>query len=137
VSTFQRILRYVGASAVASGLDLAALCLLAGVAGLRAGVATTLASLAGGAINFGLCRAWLGGKGRPALAEIARQALLYGGLVIVGGGLWCGVAVELLITRLALPLVLAKGCASLLVLVAWNYPLSALVVFPREDPHVA
>jgi putative flippase GtrA len=141
VNLSSRPLRLVAASTAATALDVVTLLLLVHGAHAARGPAASVACIVGGAANFWLCRVWLAGlragrAGRAGRAlDVVRQALLYGVLVVLVGGLWCGAAVHLLSARLALPLLAAKACASLLVLVAWNYPLSAYLIFRREETH--
>jgi putative flippase GtrA len=118
-----RGLRLVLASTAATAADVAALLLLANGLHLPDALAATLACLIGGALNFYLCRAWL-------RAPSANPAL-YAGLIVAGGSLWSGLLVHAAVARFHAPLLLAKAVAAAVVLLAWNYPISTLVVFPR------
>jgi putative flippase GtrA len=119
----------IASSTAASALDVTVLIALCHLGHLAAGAAAALGALAGGALNFALTRRWVfrgGGTGRWW-----RQAAAYGVLVVLCGALLSGLIVQLWMTRLGGPVLLAKLGAAALVLLGWNYPIASRVVFAR------
>jgi putative flippase GtrA len=119
-----RGLKLVIASTAAGAVDFVTLFTLVGLAHVAAGVAALIGCLLGGAVNFGINRRWV------FAARGARGTLGQGGryfAVLVGG------LVHLAVQRLGAPVLTARLAVALLVLFAWNYPVSKHVVF-REEP---
>jgi putative flippase GtrA len=121
------ISRAIFASAAATSADLVVLLGLA-AAGVMPGPAAALACLVGGVTGFLLARRWVF---RAGAGSVLRQAFLYGVLNVAGSAVLTGVAVQLAVVTLGAPLVVAKGATAILVFLAWNYPVSATIVFPR------
>jgi len=124
----QRPFRLIASSTVASAADVATLLCLVALGHLAQGPATVLGCLVGGGVNFLLSRAWVfEDRGGSPL----RQAALYALFAVLGGALLSGGIVHVA-TQLGAPVLAAKGVAAALVLGAWNYPVSTLLVFRKE-----
>ena len=126
-----RPLRIVIASTAATLADAVTLLSLVRGAHLGAGAAAVLGCLAGGAVNFTLTRRWVFGVEDARSA--VRQVVLYGVFVVLGGAVLVGGLVHLAVQRSGAPLLLARALAAVVVLAAWNYPLSSLLIF-RAPP---
>ena len=122
--------RLLAASCAACATDVATLLVLVHGLHLGRGVATLLACVAGGAVNFALCRAWLGSAQQPAAVQAAR----YGVLVVFGGGVWQGVLAHAVTARFAWPLLAVKAMSATLVTLGWNWPIATRVVFRAPTP---
>ena len=118
----------MASSAAASALDVTVLVALVHLGHLAAGPAAALGALVGGALNFALTRRFVF---RGASGCVWRQAAAYGLLIVVGGALLSGLIVQLWMTRLGGPILIAKLAAAGLVLIGWNYPIASRVVFAR------
>ncbi len=124
----RRVARMLTTSTLSTAVDLAVLFLCVGLLALRPGLATTIGCLAGGLVSFWLCRQYVFGARGNAL----RQGVAYGTLVVLGGALWSGAIVHLATGHLGAPVLVAKGTAALVVMIGWNWPVSARVVFARR-----
>jgi putative flippase GtrA len=123
-----RGLKLVISSTAASTVDFMTLAALVGLAHVAAGVAALIGCLLGGAVNFGLNRRWVfRARGPGSLGQGGRYFLF----VVLGGAVLVGGLVHLAVQQGA-PVYAARLAVALLVLFAWNYPVSKHVVF-RED----
>ncbi len=125
----RRLARMLTTSTLSTAVDLAVLFVCLGALALRPGPAATIGCLAGGLVSFWLCRRYVffGARG-----SALRQGLAYGTLVVLGGALWSGAIVHLATGHLGAPVLVAKATAALVVMVGWNWPVSAKVVFARR-----
>jgi putative flippase GtrA len=128
-----RLARLALSSVAASVVDLGTLLLLLHLFQLWPGVAGGLGCVAGGAVNFTLNRRWVFDARTGGWLT---QLLRYGLLVVLGGALIAGAAIQLAVALLGLPVLLAKGIAAVLVLACWNYPVSSRLVFDKGGHHV-
>ena len=124
----RRVARMLTTSTLATAVDLAVLFVCLGLLALRPGPAAAAGCLAGGLVSFWLCRQYV----FAARGNALRQGLAYGTLVVLGGALWSGAIVHVATGQLGAPVLLAKATAALVVMVGWNWPVSAKVVFARR-----
>ena len=125
-----RFLRSNAASGAATALDWALVtALVAG--GFHYLVAAAAGALAGAVTDFLLKRHWA--FGRRVLGSTGREAVRYL-LVSASSLLWNLLVAWVLVDRLGAPPVPGVIAASVLVGVAWNYPLHRLYVFRTPRP---
>ena len=127
-----RPLKLVIASTAATAADFLTLLFLVRAVHLGAGVAAVLGCLVGGALNFTLARQWVF-DGAGEAGPMWRQIVAYGACVVLGGAVLVGGLVHLAVQRSGAPLLLARALAAVVVLAAWTYPLSSLLIF-RAPP---
>lgn len=118
--------RMLATSTASTAVDVVTLLALAGMLAVPAGTAAVLGCLAGGVVSFVLSRHYVFGA---AAGCWKKQLLGYGVLVVLGGALLSGAIVRATVLHLGAPVLLAKGVAATVVMVAWNYPLSARLIF--------
>jgi len=127
----KRLARMAASSTAASAVDLVTLFAVLQLLPLWPGAAGAVGCVAGGAVNFALCRGWVfRDRGEGWLGQILRYALL----VVLAGALLAGVVIQLATAVIGLPVLLAKGISAALVLVCWNYPISNRLVFRGAEP---
>jgi putative flippase GtrA len=125
-----RFLRGNFSSAVASGLDYVLVTVLV-LVGLHYLLAATAGALAGAATDFGLKRYWA--FDRPARGAIHHEGLRY--LAVSGASLVLNLIVAYgLVDGLHLPEIPGVIAASLVVGIAWNYPMHRCFVFRAPLP---
>jgi putative flippase GtrA len=123
---FKKLLRMAASSTAASAVDLVTLFTVLQLLPLWPGAAGAVGCVAGGAVNFALCRGWVFQKrGEGWLGQLWRYAIL----VVLAGALLAGAVIQLATAVVGLPVLLAKGISAALVLACWNYPISARLVF--------
>lgn len=112
------------ASLAASATDLGVLS-FSRRAGAAVWLAALLGCLAGGAANFAALRRKVFAS---ATTGVARSAVRYGLLVVLGGALITSTLVTIAVA-LGLPFLVARLAVALVVLALWSYPISSRVVF--------
>ncbi len=109
-------------------VDVTTLMALAVVGWIPIGLAAVTGAFAGGAANFFMIRRWV----FAVRGAWLKQFVLYNLCVVAAGALLCGGIVHVAV-HAGLAVVAAKGIASIVTLIVWNYPVSAHVVFREEE----
>jgi putative flippase GtrA len=123
--------RHQLAAASGTSADFAAMIGLVELAGLAPPTATLLSALVGGAVNFVLSRGWVFRSSHRG--TLAAQALRYG-LACGGGSLLNAMSLRLALSVTdGVPYVVPRMAMSLLVSVAYSYPMHRWFVF-RAGP---
>ncbi len=120
--------KHLVASLLATGVDFALMMLLVDLAGLGAEVATLAGALLGGITNFMLGRTWVyRAAGARAPAE---QAARYAVVSAASAGL-NALGEHVVLAWAGTHYAAARVVVSVLVSVAWGYPMQRYVVFAR------
>lgn len=119
--------RHQLAALAATALDFSVMTLAVEALGLRPSLAALAGSFAGALCNFQLSRRWVFPAGRGPWAG---QALRYGA-VSAGSALWNALGVEAG-QALGAPYLVARLITSVLVSVAWNFPMHRAFVFQAK-----
>jgi putative flippase GtrA len=124
-----RTKRMLTASTVATAVDVAVLFALVTGFTLRPGPAAICGCLAGGIVSFLMCRNYVFERPRGSWLG---QLVAYITLVVVGGALLSGGIVQLATSSFGAPVLVAKAIAAAIVMLGWNWPVSARVFFPEQ-----
>jgi putative flippase GtrA len=126
--------KHLAASLLATAADFALMMLLVELAGIRAESATLAGALLGGITSFSLGRTWVyRAVGARAPAE---QAARYAVVSAASAGLNT-LGEHVVLAWAGGHYAAARVVVSLLVSVAWGYPMQRYVVFARRAPAVA
>lgn len=133
-----RPLKTLGASALATAIDLAVAASVLGFAGTHPSLATAIGCVAGAVVSFSLCRAWAFEARGAVVPQLGRYAFVSASGAALNAG---GVA---LLSMLNASFLVAWVITRVAVFVTWSYPAQRDFVFapaprsltfgPREVP---
>lgn len=126
-----RPLKSLGASAVATGIDLTAATALHELARAHPSTATAAGCAIGGVVAFTLCRAWAFEVGGSLLPQLRRYAFVSASGAALNAG---GVA---LLSLLDAPFLLAWSLTRALVFATWSYPVQRDFVFAKPSSNTS